>query len=81
MSCLGLKNIFIIFFKMFINFEIVFMTKGKVKELCLKLCHACEELESNAKCNSFAGGGGSINVRNTHVCYIKFDFVRIFHKV
>ena len=22
-----------------------------------------------------------INVRNTQLCYIKFDFVRIFHKV
>ena len=27
------------------------------------------------------GGGHFINVRNTHVCYIKFDFVRIFYKV
>ena len=22
-----------------------------------------------------------MNVSNTHVCYMKFDFVRIFHKV
>ena len=26
-------------------------------------------------------GGVFINVRNTHVCYIKFDSMRIFHKV
>ena len=39
----------------------------------------CEELESNAKCSIF--GGYFINMRNTHVCYMKFDFVRMFHKV
>ena len=38
-----------------------------------------EELESNAK--YIRVWGYSINVRNTHVCYIKFDFVRTFHKV
>ena len=29
------------------------------------------------------GGGGEhfINVRNTRVCYIQFDFLRVFHKV
>ena len=27
------------------------------------------------------GGGIFINVWNTHVCYMKFDFMRIFHKV
>ena len=37
-----------------------------------------EELESTAKCSKF--GGYFINVRNTHVCNIKSDFVRIFHK-
>ena len=26
-------------------------------------------------------GGYFINVKNTHVCYIIFDFVCIFHKV
>ena len=42
----------------------------------------CEELESNAKCSRFGGGGGyCISVRNTHVCYMKHDLVRIFHKV
>ena len=42
-------------------------------------CQNCEELESNAKCSRF--GGHFINVRNRHVCYIKYDFVCIFHKV
>ena len=37
-----------------------------------------EELESNAKCSRF--GGYFINVTNRHVCYMKFDFVRIFTK-
>ena len=27
------------------------------------------------------GGGYFISVRNLHVCNVKFDFVRIFHKV
>ena len=39
----------------------------------------CEELESNAKWNRF--WGYLINMRNMHVCNIKFDLVRIFHKV
>ena len=39
----------------------------------------CKELESNAKCSNF--WGYFINVRNTHVCYMKFEFVRIFHKM
>ena len=38
-----------------------------------------EELESNAKYMRVRGY--SINLRNTHVCYMKFDFVRTFHKV
>ena len=38
-----------------------------------------EELESNAK--YIRVWGYSINVRNTHVCYMNFDFVRTFHKV
>ena len=27
------------------------------------------------------GGGYFISVKNLHVCNVKFDFVRIFHKV
>ena len=42
---------------------------------CIKLCHACEELESNAKCSRF--GLYFIDVKNTHKCYMKFDIVRI----
>ena len=42
-------------------------------------CQNCVELDSNAKCSRF--GGYFINVRNTHACKMKFDFVRIFHKV
>ena len=38
-------------------------------------CHACEELESNAKCSR--NGVHSIDVKNTHECYMKFDNVRI----
>ena len=26
-------------------------------------------------------GGGFINVKNMHVCYMKFDIVRISHKM
>ena len=37
------------------------------------------ELKSNDKCSRFEGY--FINVRNMHVCYIKFDFMRVFHKV
>ena len=32
-------------------------------------CHACEELESDAKCSRIRGDI-FINVKNTHVCYI-----------
>ena len=38
-----------------------------------------EELESNAK--YIRVWGYSFNVRNTHVCFMKFDFVRTFYKV
>ena len=49
----------------------------------------CEELESNAKYIAdyyffyffFLWGEYFNNVRNTHVCYMKFDFVRMFHQV
>ena len=33
-----------------------------------QLCHACEEVESNAKCSRF--GVYFINVKNTYVCCI-----------
>ena len=42
-------------------------------------CQNCEEFESNAQCSRFCGD--FINVRNTNVRYMKFDFVRIFHKL
>ena len=38
----------------------------------------CEELKSNAKCSRF--GRYFTNVRNTHVCYMKY-FMRSFHRV
>ena len=44
-----------------------------------KVCNACEELESNAKCSRF--GRYFIDVKNAHIYYMNFDFVRIFHKV
>ena len=34
----------------------------------------------NPECEMQQIWGYSINVRNTHVCYMKFDFVRIFTK-
>ena len=37
----------------------------------IKVWYACEELESNAKCDSFEGY--FIDVRNMHDCYMKFD--------
>ena len=48
-----------------------------------------KELDSNVICSRFFFGGGGeggvgsyfINVSNMHVCYIKFDFVRIIHKM
>ena len=42
----------------------------------IKLCHACEELESNAKHSRF--GVYFIDVKNTHKCYMKFGNARIF---
>ena len=42
--------------------------------MCLWL--NCAELKSNEQCSCF--NGYFINVRNTHVCYMQFDFVRIF---
>ena len=51
-----------------------------VPNYLIKSCRVCEEFESNTKYSSF-GGGYFINVRNTHVCYMEFDFVRILHKV
>ena len=41
----------------------------------IKLCHACEELELNAKCSRF--GVHFIDVKNTHECCMKFDNIRI----
>ena len=55
--------------------------------------HRCEELGHNRPkalknwnrmqnaADLGAGGGYFINLRNTHVCYMKFDIVRIFHNV
>ena len=40
----------------------------------MKLCHACEELQSNAKNSRFRGY--FIDVKNTHECLMKFDRVR-----
>ena len=45
----------------------------------MKVCHTCEELESNAKCSRFVVY--FINVKNTHICYIKLDLMRISHNV
>ena len=56
-----------------------------VKNLCSIVTDVsdklCEELELNARCSKFGVGWGVINVRNTHVCYMEFDLMRIFHKV
>ena len=54
---------------------------SKIAFRFIKSCHACEVLESSAKCSRLGGGGYFINVKNAHVCYINFDIVRIFHKV
>ena len=40
----------------------------------------CNRMQNAA--DFFKGGGEFfINVGNAHVCYMNFDFVRVFHKV
>ena len=48
-------------------------------ETFINLCHACDDLESNAQYSRF--GVRFITVRNTHVRYMIIDFVPILYKV
>ena len=38
-------------------------------------------IRSDGKCSRFEGGGGYQCMRNAHELYMKWDFMRIFHKL
>ena len=77
---IGIKNVTFGKCEIYVwSISIMFLLPVLIYVYVCKIMSDMWRIGIECKCSRF--GGLFVNVKNTHVCYTEFDFVRIFHKV